>query len=156
MTAAETDTSTITNALVERKIREAVALDLILLLISETRWIYRVTQVQSDVHEYQILADNWNHAIELFENEGHGWNDDPSEENPVVKIDNVEYYESQRPVKNGRFKQVKIGYQYFDLENVEREPIYYFCSNYSVKSALIESLGEEAYHSYFTQLKGMA
>ena len=100
--------------------------------VTDWRTLVEFTVAEKIEHTYRIKASSWKDAKEKYAvSEDDGCYDsfateEELEENKFFRVDGSHcYVNSYAPKYEQKIKQVKIGYEWFDLDDLESDPIYY-------------------------------
>jgi hypothetical protein len=112
--------------------QKKTALNELLKKVTDRRTIVEFTIAEKIEYTYRIKASSWKDAKEKYAvSEDDGCYDsfateEELEENKFFRVDGSHcYVNSYAPKYEQKIKQVKIGYRWFDLENLEEDPLYY-------------------------------
>ena len=119
MTAAETDTSTTTNAL-----------NVIMSLVTERRTLIQFEIAEKSSRTYRIKAPSWRAAKEMIDDTHHNAGmqtfHDSYDDDCYFEVDGGHYHIADyRPTLDQKIKQVKIGYEWDDLQQIVWDPEYH-------------------------------
>jgi hypothetical protein len=112
--------------------QKMTALNELLTKVTDRRTIVEFTIAEKIEHTYRIKASSWKDAKEKYAvSSDDGCFDsfateEELEENKFFRVDGSHcYVNSYAPKYEQKIKQVKIRHQWFDLDDLESDPIYY-------------------------------
>ena len=131
MSDTNTDTSTTTNALTT-----------LMSLVTEKRTLVQFQIAEKSTRTYRIKAPSWRAAKEMI-NETHsdGGNyflgGEPYDQDYYYEEDGCyQHIQDYAPTFDEKIKQVKIGYEWYDLQQLVWEPTYYLTDDYNIGRVL--------------------
>jgi hypothetical protein len=125
MSDAHDDTRTTTDALTH-----------LMSLVTEKRTLVQFQIAEKSSRTYRIKAPSWRAAKEMIDdthdNAGN-WSDPDYEDDYYYEVDgHHEHIDDYKPTFDEKIKQVKIGYQWYDLSDLVYDPTYYLARDTNI------------------------
>ena len=118
MSDAHTDTSTTTDALTT-----------LMSLVTEKRTLVQFQIAEKSSRTYRIKAPSWRAAKEMIDdthyNAGNMWNHDYDDDCYYEEDGCHQHIQDYAPIFDMKIKQVKIGYEWYDLQQLVWDPDYF-------------------------------
>lgn len=132
MSDAQADTRTTTDALTT-----------LMTLVTEKRTLVQFQIAEKSSRTYRIKAPSWRAAKEMIDdthdnagNTCHDYDDDY-----YYEVDGChEHMQDFAPTFDEKIKQVKIGYEWYDLQQLVWDPQYHLESDWNINRVLTEKL----------------
>ena len=134
MSDAHTDTSTTTDALTT-----------LMSLVAEKRTLVQFQIAEKSSRTYRIKASSWKAAREMIDdthdNGGNMGYDADYDDSYYFEEDGChQFIDSYAPTFDEKIKQVKIGYEWYDLQQLVWDPQYHLESDCNINRVLMEKL----------------
>ena len=105
------------------------ALSTLMSLVTEKRTLVQFQIAEKSSRTYRIKAPTWRAAKEMIDdshkNAGNCWNND-YEDDYYYEVDGFhEHHRAYAPTLDTKIKQVKIGYEWYDLQELVWDPEYF-------------------------------
>ena len=115
------------------------AITTLMSLVTEKRTLVQFQIAEKTSRTYRIKAPSWRAAKEMIYNthDNAGSYDDDHDDEFFYEVDGCfEHVQDYQPTFDEKLKQVKIGYEWYDLQQLLWEPSYYLEQDFNIRRVL--------------------
>mgnify|MGYP003638070708 CR=1 FL=1 len=120
------------------------AITTLMSLVTERRTLIQFQIAEKSSRTFRIKASSWKAAKEMIDETHHnsGYiNSDNYDDDFYHEVDGChEFIQSYAPTLDQKIKQVKIGYEWYDLQQLIWDPHYHLESDFNINRVLMEKL----------------